>query len=730
MPVGTPDPVNRVPPQDCGGAGVSGHYVTFPGSRSRAGLVVTLIALGAMPIHSTAPTTVNAAAVSLATNRLEFGLANEPSGLGWMTSSGVPWRYRYQYLAGGVNTGKGWETWDQPAGAFAGNYMAASSGANYIPVLTYYELLQSNPATGSAESDRDLSNLNNATTMNAYFANFVLLMHQAASYAKPVVVHVEPDLWGYLEQSAAGRDASSLSAKVAGSGFADVAGIPDTAQGFGWALLKLRDLYAPNVIMAIHASAWGSGIDIASDTSPSVSATSTADATASFLNSAGLQGNPYGHTWDLVFNDVDDHDAGWWEAQGADNPYFTHWWDPTNTRFPNFSRYLSWVAELRLKTGVPQVVWQVPDGNQYFLTMNNTCGHYQDTVAPYFIAHASDLYAAGLIAVLFGAGNACQTSYMDAMADGVTNNSGTPTIDLAGFCNACNIQPSAWPDDDGGYMRIFVGRYYAGEVSLGGSLISGPGTASCAAGSIGAFALGGDGVPWWKTYGAGAWSGWNRIGGNLAGNPAAVCEPGATTIDVLVRGQDSALWHRRWTGSAWLAWESLGGSLTSGPSAVSCSAGNVVTFVLGGDGVVWEKVYSGIAWGGWIRVGGNVMGDPRAVCEPGTTSIDLLVEGTNRNLYHRQWNGGSWGGWDNFGGSLSSSPAVSSCASGTVQAFVLGGDGVLWRKNITGGSSTAWTVVGGTWTSDPAAVCAPDTTAIHIFERGPEGALWHLTLTA
>ncbi len=57
------------------------------------------------------------------TGGLGFGLANQPSEIGWMTSSGVPWGYRYQYLAGGVNTGTGWETWNTPSGQFAGYYM-------------------------------------------------------------------------------------------------------------------------------------------------------------------------------------------------------------------------------------------------------------------------------------------------------------------------------------------------------------------------------------------------------------------------------------------------------------------------------------------------------------------------------------------------------------------------------------------------------------------------------
>jgi len=397
---------------------------------------------------------------ALPQDRLHFGLASQPSDLGWMTSSGVLWRYRYQYLTGGVNTGTGWETWNSPTGAFAGLYMTASAGSGYIPVFSYYELLQSHPSTGASESDRDYGNLNNAATMAAYYANFKLLMQAAGAYGKTVVVQIEPDLWGYLEQRAAGGAASTLSASVASSGFGEVSGIPNTAQGFAFALLKLRDLYGPNAILAIHASEWGSGIDIASDTSPTVNAVAEADKTAAFLDSAGLSSNPFGSTWDLVFNDVDDHDAGWWEKQGADNGGFTLWWDPSNTRFPNFARYLSWVAELHTRTARPQVVWQVPEGNQYFLTMNNTCGHYQDNVAQYFISHASNLYAAGLIAVLFGAGNSCQTNNTDAQHDGITNNGGITTTDAPGYCSACNTHMSTSTDDDGGFLRQFVGQYY------------------------------------------------------------------------------------------------------------------------------------------------------------------------------------------------------------------------------------------------------------------------------
>jgi hypothetical protein len=406
----------------------------------------------------------SAPSAPLPASRLEFGLSNHD--VTWMTASGVPWRYRYAYLAGGVNTSSNWLTWQDlalPPGQYALDYMNGSTTAPaaYIPVFTWYELLQSLPSVGGSELDRDYNNLNDASTMDAYYSSFKILMQKAAQYGRQVVVHVEPDFWGHMQRKAGGEGASSVSAMVQSSGFPEAAGFPDNLVGFASLLKHLRDAYAPNALLAMHASMWASSIDIASDTDPTVDPLAEADETGSFLNSVGVA------SWDALFNDVDDHDAAWWELASCSSPpcvnqHFTHWWDRSNVKFPNFSRYLRWVGELHSKTTRPQVVWQVSVGNQYFLTMNNTCGHYQDNVAPYFIAHPTDLFNAGLVAVLFGAGNSCQTTNEDARSDGVTNNNGAATTDVLGGCSACNANVSSWADDDGGYLRIFVGRYYSG----------------------------------------------------------------------------------------------------------------------------------------------------------------------------------------------------------------------------------------------------------------------------
>lgn len=140
-------------------------------------------------------------------SHLMFGLAAHPTdgqvgptydNITWMQNSGTPWDACYQYLAGGVNTGSGWATWNS-GGYFATKYLQEADAAGYLPVLTYYQLLQSNPHSGGGESSQDFNNLNNTATMAAYYADFKLLMQKCGAFGKPVIVHVEPDMWAYLQ---------------------------------------------------------------------------------------------------------------------------------------------------------------------------------------------------------------------------------------------------------------------------------------------------------------------------------------------------------------------------------------------------------------------------------------------------------------------------------------------------------------------------------------------------
>ena len=68
-------------------------------------------------------------------SRLEIGLSDSPGGAAALRGT-APFGFRYQYLAGGANTGNGWATWN-PNGDFARYYIQDSVASGIIPVFTY-----------------------------------------------------------------------------------------------------------------------------------------------------------------------------------------------------------------------------------------------------------------------------------------------------------------------------------------------------------------------------------------------------------------------------------------------------------------------------------------------------------------------------------------------------------------------------------------------------------------
>ncbi|HEV8311330.1 MAG TPA: hypothetical protein VGW35_27035, partial [Methylomirabilota bacterium] len=193
---------------------------------------------------------------------LELGLSDGPGGAARLRASGR-FAFRYQYLAGGANTGQGWATWN-PNGAFATLYIGESLRHRMIPVFSYYMLRQSAPGFDEAEAIGIHRNLQTTATMRAYYADLKLFLRRAGAFpGHLIVLHVGPDLWGYLQRRSVHDDVTLLPVKVAATGLPELAGLPNTASGFARAIVRLRDLYAPNVRLAYHLSIWGTGEDIA-----------------------------------------------------------------------------------------------------------------------------------------------------------------------------------------------------------------------------------------------------------------------------------------------------------------------------------------------------------------------------------------------------------------------------------------------------------------------------------
>ncbi len=369
------------------------------------------------------------------------GLANGPDGLNWMTASNIPWNYRYQYLCGGVNTGGGWAAWNDPPGQFAASYMSSSQAGGYLPVLTYYQLVQSAPNPGSEDLDPKLQDPN---MMSAYFADWKVLMQRAGEFGGPVIVHVEPDAWGFM-QSAHGDDPASTPAAVSASGFPEASGYEDNARGFAQVLVSLRNAYAPNVVLAWHASTWATGTDLVPNHGDP---TDLGGRTAAFFNA--LSAN-----FDLIFTDPSDRDAGYYQYVYGDGG--AHWWGDAD-----FVTFRQWIATLTSLTSRRAMLWQVPVGNTLYRTCNNTNGHYQDNRAQYFLLpgnaqHIVEYANAGVVGILFGAGAGGATDYQDSVGDGITN-----PAPING-----NDRTSTVADDDGGFLREGAAGYYlSGPVRL------------------------------------------------------------------------------------------------------------------------------------------------------------------------------------------------------------------------------------------------------------------------
>jgi hypothetical protein len=361
---------------------------------------------------------------------LQLGMADPPGGAAALRRA-VPLGLRYQYLAGGVNTGSGWATWN-PDGSFVTRYDNESWAAGMIPVYSYYQLLQSKPTESGGEDAVDLAHLDNPATMAAYWSD-VRLFFQRARGSKPVVLHVEPDLWGYIEQAARGDNAATVPAVVPGN-------LPQTAAGFAQEFRRLRDSLAPNVILAYHMSGWGTKHDILYEKPPNATVRAYAARSAAFYRSLGAH-------FDVAFEDFSDRDAGYYQVV-EHNP--NTWFKPAD-----FARHLLYAATFVHLAGIRMVAWQIPLGNTVMRPENNTNDHYQDNrvqwlLGPNSRAHLRAYVTAGFVGFLFGRGADGNTCACDAAKDGVTN---PAPIDG-------NTTPSISADDDGGYFKQRARAYY------------------------------------------------------------------------------------------------------------------------------------------------------------------------------------------------------------------------------------------------------------------------------
>jgi hypothetical protein len=340
----------------------------------------------------------------------------EDTGSTWMKNSGVRWDSRYRYLTKGWVNNWGWGGYD---GTFALSYFRESDAQAAVPAVQFYQIFGE---AGGGEA-QTLQKVQNASTMRAYFGDFKLLMQRAKEFGKPVVVLLEADAFGFLQQQTGSNP--NTSAAIASSGMPELAGLPNTVAGYGLAFLQLRKAAAAsNVVLGLHISAWASGKDIAAynvtePLGPEV------DKVYGFLAPFGLAANVTGQQFDVLVGDPLDRDADFYRVTQGSN----RWWDASDTASissRSFNRYAEWLRLWNVKSKKRWVLWQIPLGNSNAKNVYNNGGAaegYKDNRPEYFFgsgtAHIAKFADAGVIALLFGAGAGGQSSYTnDTYSDG------------------------------------------------------------------------------------------------------------------------------------------------------------------------------------------------------------------------------------------------------------------------------------------------------------------------
>jgi hypothetical protein len=337
------------------------------------------------------------------------------------TAKLAPFDLQYIYISGGLADGSGpcascasgcttgsgatscagssgcawWGCWQydmDPPGDYVRGFASTCAGESpaQIPMITYYQLLQSSGVTEGAPEVTQAAT--NQTFMARYFADWRFLLQQIGT--TQALLHIEPDFWGYAEQT--GHAATAEAAAVATANPTDCASQPNTIAGMGKCMIAMVRKYAPKAMVALHASAWSTNMDVTGNTSPTFDVAGEAQKTAAFLADCGEADA------DFVVVETSDRDAGYYQTVENKNT----WWDAENATLPDFHQDFTWVKALTEALNKPALYWQTPLGNA---SQNNTTNHYQDNRVDYFFGHMSELAGAHAVGAAFGAGAGDQT---------------------------------------------------------------------------------------------------------------------------------------------------------------------------------------------------------------------------------------------------------------------------------------------------------------------------------
>jgi hypothetical protein len=330
------------------------------------------------------------------------------------TAAKAPFDGRYLYLSAGLFDGAGpcvscasgctsggtscantagcdwWGCWqyDQdPPGQYAVSFVNTNEKASpkQIPMFTYYQVIGASGADDGTAAE--VAAINDATMLGRYLADWRFLLQKIGTHM--ALLHIEPDFWGYVEQQK--TDPHKAPAKVTAANPTDCAGYEDSASGLARCMIHMVRLYAPNAKVGLHASAWGTNMDVFGNSNAKLDVVAEAQKMVTFLTELGAKDG------DFIVADPSDRDAGFYEKTQSRNT----WWDATNATLPNFHQAFAWTKAVTEGLGLPAIYWQIPVGN---MSLDDTYLHYKDNRLDYFFVHMDEVAAAHIVGLFFGAG--------------------------------------------------------------------------------------------------------------------------------------------------------------------------------------------------------------------------------------------------------------------------------------------------------------------------------------
>jgi hypothetical protein len=381
--------------------------------------------------------------------RLLIGLRDDDGT--WMGASGVAWDVRWRYFAGGTD-GAGWyNNWVSGGGLtgeWASAWFASVVSEGFIPAVQYWLLESDYEPVGSSGAEIMTAKLEVPSVMKDYFTKFRLLLRTAKEVPGPVIVILEANAMGAIEEQS-GNDPSAYAA-IADSGLPELAGLPNTVAGFGLALLTLRQsVGAGNVLMGPDVEQASSQSDFLFHSASDDIAPHVDYQYGSFLRHLGVGANQTGESFDFVAASPGYADADYLAVAEGDPGYWLDTSDDASVATQSYNRYAEWLKLFHRASDTPWILWQIPIGNSnspnvdarrgawagpypedYVLPSGCTRGAatgcpsgYKDNRAEYFLGterdeHLAKFAAAGVIGLLFGPSENCTDPSSDYYTDG------------------------------------------------------------------------------------------------------------------------------------------------------------------------------------------------------------------------------------------------------------------------------------------------------------------------